>query len=198
MISVNQAQLPKLKILSQHGPCYTFKLWSWIKQLRRNWLLEKCQVQFCFGWTKRSQHQPRAMESGYISQDREWGQKCRFKGCSVSWEFQSSWWIVDYPWTQSQKRGFYTLNADCLLLGVFQWNVNIFIWKFYYLFGIISLSPPLPNCSLPLSLSLLPSPIYILYLSWSLPHEWWYGFSAGLQAIFDFSQQGLSGFFHNF
>ena len=26
-------------------------------------------------------------------------------------------------------------------------------------------------CSLPLSLSLLPSPIYILYLSWSLPHE---------------------------
>lgn len=88
-----------------------------------------------------------------ISQDREWGLKRRFEGCCVSWEFQSSWSIVDYPWTQSQKRGFYTLNAGCLLLGVFRWNVNVFIWKFYYLFGIISLFPPLPHCSLLLSLS---------------------------------------------
>lgn len=86
-----------------------------------------------------------------ISQDREWGLKCRFEGFSVSWKFRSSWSTVDYPWTQSQKRGFYTLNADCLLWGVFWWNVNVFIWKFYYLFGIISLSPPLPHCSLPLS-----------------------------------------------
>lgn len=181
MISVNQAPLPKLKILSQHGPCYTFKLWSWIKQLCRNWLLEKCQVQFCVGWTNWSQRQPGRHGKWVISQDREWGLKCRFEGCSVSWEFRSSWSIIDYPWTQSQERGFYALNNDCLLLGAFRWNVNVFIWKFYYLFQHnLSLSPS-PHCSLPLSLSLLPSPIYILYLSWSLPHEWWYGFSAGLR-----------------
>ena len=97
--------------------------------------------------------------------------------------------------TKSKKR---ILHSKCWLPFIgcisvkckcFHMEILLFIWHNLSL----SPSPPLLSPSVPL----LPSPIYILYLSWSLPHEWWYGFSAGLQAIFDFSPQGLSGFFHN-
>lgn len=50
-----------------------------LSKLCSNWLLEKCQVRFCFAWAKGSQYQPRDRESGCLSQAREWGQNADLK-----------------------------------------------------------------------------------------------------------------------